>query len=131
MRRLRSVLLLVLVSSLGSCQKPPPPPLLVPVRGTVTYRAKPVASARVEFLPETQGETPGTLASAWTGADGSFTLLSHPHGAGARPGHYRVCISLYPGATSIPEVYGDPATSPLRLEVPEGGLTNARILLRD
>jgi hypothetical protein len=111
--------------------KEPAPPRLAPVRGVVLYRHRPVASVQVQFVPEAEGQPHGTAASAWTAADGTFSLRSHPHGDGAAPGVYRVQVVPYPGGVTLPEIYADPAATPLRATVPEQGLENHRIVLSD
>jgi hypothetical protein len=73
---------------------------LYPVRGQVFYKNEPAAGAQVVFQP--QGE-PGSdeakaqqpMAYGTVEADGSFTLRSEPHGAGAAPGKYNVLITWY------------------------------------
>src|SRR5262249_21333413 len=119
---------LVLSWAGGGCQTKPSAPQLVSVQGRLIYRSKPVPSARVEFIPE---DNSGGIAGAWTGPDRSFTLRSHPHRDGAMPGRYRVRVSLYPGATGIPDIYADESRTPLRIDVPESGLPNCVLTLRD
>lgn len=106
-----------------------PPEKLVPVSGQVIYRGRGVAKATVQLLPDTAKGTHAASATGETDADGSFALQTPPHGAGVRPGHYKVTVQHY--HSGIPPQYGNPMRTPLQIEVPETGLADWRIQLKD
>ena len=101
-------------------------PATYTVAGTVTYRGKPVDSARVMFMPNS-----GRPASGQTDARGRFTLRTYKDGDGAMGGENVVCISKMmpdPGdktkdpmfkkmISSLPARYATPVTSPLKVTV--------------
>jgi hypothetical protein len=102
---------------------------LAPVSGQVTYRGHAVSKATVQLLADAAKGTHAPAATGETGADGSFTLQTPPHGAGAVPGHYKVTVGDY--HSTIPAQYGNPARTPLHVEVPETGLKDWKIQLKD
>jgi hypothetical protein len=109
------------------------------VRGTITYRGKPVAKASISFIPEKVGTVP---ALATTGPDGTYALSTYGNGDGAPVGPCRVAISLtgespplpehlakaeaaaetlrMPGKPLIPKKYFSPETSGLKADVVAG-----------
>lgn len=106
-------------------------PELAPVRGTVTYKGKPLAGGTIVFAPDPTRNTPGPLAHAEIQTDGTYQLKSG-EAAGAAPGWHRVTVValLVPppvkGQTVgvprslIPEKYRDPELSGLSCEVTAG-----------
>lgn len=70
------------------------------VRGTITYRGKPVAKASVSFIPETPGTIP---ALATTDENGSYALSTYDTGDGAPVGPCRVAVSLTGPSPPLPE----------------------------
>lgn len=113
--------LAVLATSCGSGPK------LYPVKGRVFYQDQPAEGAAVVFHPK-GGEAGAAKASGTVGADGSFTLSTHPHGEGAPPGEYVVLVSWYPpdartaenARNKLPDRYADPTRSPLTATVGAG-----------
>jgi hypothetical protein len=102
-------------------------PKLYPVKGSVLYLEKPAVGATVVFQPLNSGpESP--MPSGVVGEDGTFTLKTHSHGAGAPAGEYVVLVTLFPpnaremrNPTSLlPARYGSPTDSPLRATVSPG-----------
>lgn len=61
------------------------------VDGVVTYKGEPLAGATVQFIPQ---EGKGAPASGVTGDDGSFRLTTFNTGDGAKPGDYKVVITV-------------------------------------
>jgi hypothetical protein len=118
---------LVLMAALLGCGRPSYK--LVPVNGQVTYRGRGVSKATVQLLADTAKGTHAPTATGETDADGAFTLQTPPHGAGVVPGHYKVTVQHY--HSSIPARYGNPARTPLHVEVTEAGLTDWKIQLKD
>ncbi len=133
----------------AGCSSDGPP--LAPVHGRVTLDDKPLAGKTLKFIPDagTPGQGAGattnaegqyTLLASRPGATRDMP--------GAPPGAYRVVVTepIFPGdlpvqsadeaepvaaigipqptrrkKQEIPAVYGNPDTTPLRVEVPEGG----------
>jgi hypothetical protein len=65
---------------------------LYPVSGSVTYKGSPAAGAVVFFHRQGGDPTNEHLIMGIVRADGSFSLVCGPHGAGAPPGAYDVLI---------------------------------------
>jgi hypothetical protein len=76
---------------LTGCSNSSRPPTY-PVTGTVTSQGKPLAGAAITFVPTGEG---GEAASAMTDSDGKYALTTWEAGDGARPGQYRVKVSLH------------------------------------
>ena len=109
------------------------------VRGTITYRGKPVAKAAISFIPEKAGTIP---ALATTDENGEYVLGTYGATDGAPVGPCRIAISLtgaspplpehlakaeaaaetlrMPGKPLIPKKYFSPDTSGLKEEVLPG-----------
>lgn len=63
-------------------------PGVIPVKGKVTYKGKPVAKGSVTFEPDGFGrDAHGKIES-----DGSFVLSTYKEGDGAVPGHHRIAV---------------------------------------
>ncbi len=108
---------------------------LVPVRGRMTIREKPVAYYIVTFRPA--GQTAGAGSIGGTDAEGRFELAdARAAGKGAIPGKYTVHLFPAPSAAAgkipedvlaavkdlrIPSIYQNPTASPLVVEVPDEG----------
>ena len=110
---------LVLPTLIG-CQREPAISL-VPVTGRVVYRGQGVKRATVQLIPDAAGGTHAPSATGQTDESGSFTLQTPPFGPGVAPGRYKVTVQQY-GPPGLPPKYGNPAETPLRAQVPEGGL---------
>jgi hypothetical protein len=143
MRRLFLLGLLSLgLLPLAGCNKDPG---LVPVSGRVTFEGKPVKEVIVNFQPAET--TPGNGALGGTDADGRFTLTDSRGQRGAYAGEYKVLF--YPAlpagvkegdaadvvggrvrGRSIPEIYLNVNSTPLRATVPAGGCTVEVILTK-
>ena len=107
-------------------------PSLVEVRGTVTHQGEPLENLMVHFQPES-----GRPSHGITDSQGNFTLEYLPDQPGAVPGQHRVFVSFVPPSVEVemaifegrhqhpPEIaaalekYGDPATTPLTVELTE------------
>ncbi len=125
------VVLLLSAAGLPGCGGEPPP-RLVPVHGRVTYRDKPLPMVTVTFVPDlAKGNTAGRDARATTGPDGSFTVQTYPHGPGAMPGAYRVTVLYYSRNDMLPRKYTKFYLTPLTAEVPEEGLSDLELVIRD
>ncbi|MHB1559557.1 MAG: hypothetical protein ACYC61_19085 [Isosphaeraceae bacterium] len=91
-------------------------PDLIPVKGKVTFKGKPVSKGVVRFEPEGVGrEASGTIQP-----DGTFVLTTHKDGDGAVAGHHRVSIvgtGPTPARELIPKQYTQASTSKIELDV--------------
>jgi hypothetical protein len=96
---------------------------LVPVRGRATLGQKGLARVTIQLVPDGKKGTKAPAGVGQTGEDGSFRITTPPHGEGAVPGRYKVTVTSYTGK-GVPRSYSDPRTTPLRVEIPPGGLDN-------
>lgn len=111
---------------------------VVPIKGTVLYKDKPLTSGSVMFQPEA-----GTPATGRIQPDGTFVLSTYDVGDGATVGLNKVRvvsteqqpenleIEATVGRSLIPEKYNNFGTSPLTFEVKEPGDENAVLKLED
>jgi hypothetical protein len=125
------------------CSRPADEPTAVEVTGTVTLEGKPLAQARVTFVP-TDASVGGPSAAADTNEAGWFRLEGLDGRPGAVAGRYRVTVEDRSQEASsavansrdtsalisairqkkqprIPQLYADPELTPLRAEVIGGG----------
>ena len=100
----------------------------VPVRGTVTFKGKPVPSGTVTFIPDV-----GPQATGEIGPDGSYTLTTYKTGDGAVPGSYKVVVVAMQDTSDrlpeeraslpppiVPTKYTSVATTDLTAQVKDG-----------
>jgi hypothetical protein len=86
----------------------------LPVKGTVTYKGKPLTKGTVTFEPEGAGkEATGAIQP-----DGTFVLTTYTKDDGAVVGKHRVMVDS-PDKT-VPAKYAGPGTSKLEIEVSSG-----------
>jgi len=105
-------LILLACFFLVGCSSPRPPydpeKDLVPVSGVVKFKNKPLANARITFVPA----EPGSRASAGhttTDANGNYEFKAMGRFAGALPGQYKVAASKkVPPGGKAPAVGVDP-----------------------
>ncbi len=136
--RMFLVVVMVLPAVVGGCSSKSDG--LARVRGTVTYRDKPLPNALVVFMPVTPGALP---ASGLTDSNGRYELMTMVQGDGASVGKHRVTVTARgpdkerrggapidltgsntePGEPLIPQKYFMPDTSGLTAEVKPGGIT--------
>ncbi|MDB5346091.1 MAG: hypothetical protein JWP89_4468 [Schlesneria sp.] len=120
--------------------------------GAVMYRGQPLADAVIVCFPTLAGDK-AVAASAYTDANGNFSLEAYPPEKGAVPGDYQITIQKNapaearpappPGVPAhdvpapppprplIPAKYGKIETSGLTLKVPEAGIADIKIELVD
>lgn len=144
----RFLVLLVAVSVLpaAGCGKPS----MVSVKGTLTYKGKPLAGCKVGLYPDVENFNPEKHGYGFgiTGKDGEFEI-QHPNGEkGIWPGKYKVTLvawvdskgnpippdakpSEVPGGVKnlLPSQYESLADTPERLTVPGGGLATAAMVV--
>lgn len=126
----------------------------VPVSGRVTYKGQPLADATVMF----HGESTHATAHAITDDKGEFMLTSREDDDGVLPGSYKVTVGKYNkvarqpisaeeyakmakaeamkksfglAESLVPPQYGNPSRTPLRVEVPRGGISTVELQLSD
>ena len=115
-------------------------PPLVQVQGTVTRQGKPLENLMVHFQPES-----GRPSHGVTDSQGNFTLEYLPDQPGAVQGPHRVFVSFVPPSVEVemaifegrhqhpPEIaaalekYGDPATTPLTVELTQDDTVNLEL----
>ena len=107
MNRLRYVALLVLVGLIG-CGSDEDSVPLVPVKGTITRNGKPLADAKVSFVPDSTNKfsTPGVDQ---TGPEGTY-LIKWKTRSGLSPGKYKVIVTpgiALPAGMKTPEEFKD------------------------
>lgn len=95
-----AVLLIALAAALSCAGCNKSSMKLYPVRGQVFYKNEPAAGAQIVFQPQGEsnsGEAKAQRPMAYgtVESDGSFTLRSDPHGAGAAAGSYDVFVTWY------------------------------------
>jgi hypothetical protein len=86
--------------------------------------------ASIEFLPDGPQGAQGFSAAGHTKPDGTFTLQTHPHGAGAVPGHYKVTVTTE-ARGAIPPRYADSGKTTAKVEIPEQGAPDLLLTLTD
>jgi hypothetical protein len=105
-----------------------------PVRGQVLYEGKPIPDALVIFHPLNDPGPRAMRPLGRVGADGRFTLTTYRAGDGAPAGDYAVTVTWQKDEDRqnvpaeerkdepnlLPERYGRPETSGLRVHVGEG-----------
>jgi hypothetical protein len=98
---------------------------MVPVRGKVLHRNKPVGGMGVQFNPTDPGQK-DNIGNGVTDAQGTFTLTTYypqlkQQLQGAAVGRYKVVLVPYPGGDPVPRQYTDPEKTPWEVEVgPQG-----------
>jgi hypothetical protein len=90
-------------------------PQVVPAKGTVLYKGRPLTSGSITFEPEFGPEAHGNIE-----ADGSFTLTSFKQGDGAVTGTHRVGVTGSGKAGTVPLKYRNTSSSKVEVDVVEG-----------
>ncbi len=88
----------------------------VPVKGTVTYKGKPLSKGVVTFEPRSTGRT----ATGEISPDGTYEMTTLKKGDGAALGKHRVSVSgTGPTAKTelVPKKYAEATTSKVEVEV--------------
>jgi hypothetical protein len=92
-------LLTLCVTLVSGCGGGDEPPTVYAVSGKVTLDDKPLANARLTFMPATEGGKGGGYAT--TKEDGTYELTDGQQ-AGCMPGQYKVVVSRYLTADGKP-----------------------------
>jgi hypothetical protein len=122
MRLLTAAVLVTVATALVGCGGNKPK--LVSVTGKVTQKGQPVTGGSVWFHPETSDPNATEKMSGQLQIDGTFTAKTFPHGDGVPPGRYKVTLSRDLAARAGVPKYGDPATTPWSVDVPDTGLAD-------
>ena len=91
-------------------------PALLPVKGKVTYKGRPLTNGMVRFEPEGYGR----MARGKLQSDGTFVLTTLKDGDGVVAGHHRVSITGFEKSLANDPAlkkYTSPNTSRLTVEV--------------
>jgi hypothetical protein len=99
-------------------------PKLVPVVGKVVYKGQALTAGSIWFHPDAANSVQSEKSSCQLGEDGSFTMRTYPHGDGVPPGAYKVTLSPELANRIKMSAYSDPAKTPWKLDVPDGGILN-------
>ncbi|MGC8638300.1 MAG: hypothetical protein ACP5XB_00300 [Isosphaeraceae bacterium] len=92
------------------------PPTLIPVKGKVTYKGKPLTKGVVKFEPDGFGRK----ANGQIQSDGTFVLTTAKEGDGVVAGHHQVSITgtgNRMGKELIPKKYTQRNSSDLTADV--------------
>lgn len=111
----------------AGCDSSLPP--TVEVRGHVTWRGKPLSDGKVTFYPAARDGARPRPGLCDLKPDGSFVMSTFRASDGVVPGEYHVLINSYtsqptednptaPWIWRIPDKYGDPKRTPLRVTIP-------------
>lgn len=101
--------------------------VVVPVKGTVTFRGKPVAGAQISLYPANAEFPSSVIPSATSLRNGEFSVGTYGTDDGAPAGEYRVGIVWHPlvdkgsggsrGDNVLPPKLANPETSGLKVVV--------------
>jgi hypothetical protein len=133
-RRIRRLAGWALLAGLTGCSSQPAQPPLAEVEGTVTWKGRPLAQVRVEFVPDYYSGVKGPRSTAETDAQGHFTLTADDGRPGAVPGRHKVVVTWDPSwrqrqenptveAPPVPAGAGQALRQELTREVKEGKQT--------
>jgi hypothetical protein len=88
----------------------------VPVKGTASYKGKPLSQGEIVFEPDSGGrEAHGSI-----GPDGTFELTTFKHGDGAVAGTHRVAVTGTSKKDNVPIKFKNVSSSKTQVEVAEG-----------
>jgi hypothetical protein len=97
-------------------------PKLVEVTGRVVHKGQPLTAGSIWFHPNADNPYRGEKPSCQLALDGAFVMRTYPYGEGVPPGSYKVSLSPELAKRIKLPAYGDPAKTPLKIEVPEDGI---------
>jgi len=120
----------VLVCSTIGCAGPKGP-VCAPVKGSVTYKGKPLAEAVVVLHHVGRDVEGNQKPMATTDASGNFTLTTFAQNDGAPPGDYAITVEqraiqtggeepIRSGPNVLPPKYAKPASSGFKYTVVDG-----------
>ncbi|WP_254510017.1 hypothetical protein [Anatilimnocola floriformis] len=129
-----ALLALIAIGLSTGCNKSPYKTTLA--AGIVTQNGQPLPGVEVQFCPDPEALTKGPSALGETDEQGKFVLRYAVPGAnqskeGAVVGKHKVTLAdlrqkpapqgYPPNPSRVPKIYGSVQTTPLKLEVVEGG----------
>ncbi|MEY3174717.1 MAG: hypothetical protein RLZZ436_2631 [Planctomycetota bacterium] len=117
-RVIQTALHLVLVTTLGlaGCSEKSAWEVPYPVKGSLTFRGKPVAEADIVLFPEDPSWPETVRPRARTKADGTFDVWTWQQGDGAPAGNYKVTLVHHEVAISKGAVVAKPNDLPPKYE---------------
>lgn len=132
---------LLVLSGCGSGNGAESRPRVFPVKGTVTFKGKPLANATITFIPDGPGES----ATGVTDSDGSYFLSTYHRKDGAVIGGHVVTVSVGPSSdvpyvpgfdqfyktSLIPKSYLDAKSTPLNVEVKDQAVNKINLDIED
>jgi hypothetical protein len=122
--RAKALVLVVGLLTLAGCSNRPK---LVPFSGKVVAEGrKQLSGDPIVALVPVGGQGKERIQGMIL-PDGTFKLNTYPHGDGVTPGKYKVLVQFDGGKAF--ERYAAANTTPLEVDVPDGGLTNYEIKL--
>jgi hypothetical protein len=115
----------------AGCGKAPPKPWekVVPAKGVVKYKGKPLGGAMITLIPKDSTFPDSVRPSATSKEDGSFELGTYSQSDGAPAGAYKALVLHFPvvgpkdnpspGPNDLPAKYARPDSTDLTVEVSE------------
>ncbi|WP_437190656.1 hypothetical protein [Planctomicrobium sp. SH527] len=115
----------------SGCSRGPDGPAIVPVKGVVIYKDKPLEGGQITFIPDRDKGTTGPMAMGAINGNGEFTLRTTNPDDGAIVGAHKVVISYYKSTpfdpnnpapplkdiSLVPAIYADEKTTTLTADV--------------
>jgi hypothetical protein len=119
--------LLALCLGLAGCGQAEPWEEVVPARGVVTFKGKPIAGAQLTLIPVDPSFPGNVRPTATTSPTGEYTVGTHSAADGAPVGEYKVGIVWHPlvnkgggpvrGDNVLPQRLANPETSSLKIVI--------------
>lgn len=113
---------------------------VIPVKGTVVYKGKPLSNAFVTFHPLNKQDPRLRAISATTNNSGAFELTTYNSHDGAPEGEYAVTVARFevkggngswePGPNVLPSKYASPSTTDLKFAINRNDASDKRIEIR-
>jgi hypothetical protein len=105
-------------------------PNTAPVTGKVLHKGQGVTAGSIWFHAAGGNPWQGEKPSCQLQLDGGFMMRTYPYGDGVPPGSYKVTLSPELAGRIGKPTYGDPAKTPWSIDVPAGGVADARFEVR-
>lgn len=125
--------------SVTGCGKTQPWEEVVPAKGTVTFKGKPITGAQLTLFPVNPSFPANVRPTATTTQNGEFLIGTHSATDGAPVGEYKVAIVWHPlvnngggpvrGDNALPPKFANPDTSDLKIVIAESENTIPNISL--
>lgn len=141
MNHLRQILAVMCSLSFATagCGKTQPWEQVVPAKGTVTFKGKPIAGVQLTLFPVNPEFPASVRPTATTSQNGEFQIGTHSATDGAPAGEYKVAVVWHPlvnngggpvrGDNALPQKLANPETSDLKIVIAESETTIPNISL--